>query len=216
VDGGIKIGSNLASLRAQRTLSQTSNALGRIYERLSSGQRINRASDDSAGLAIADDLRADARLYNTSARNINDGISVVNIVSGALDAQKGILTRLSELAEQASNGVYSEKQRSAMNDEYQSLVEEFGRIAQTTKFNGVPLLMGGRNGNSSELTIQAGITGDANSQLTMKLADTGPFSGIAGAFGDYDLDGVLTSFDYDIWSNFVSAGLGAAAFGKMR
>src|SRR5690606_7658731 len=99
------------SLKVQRQLSSTTSALDKVYARLSSGVRINRASDDAAGLAIADALRTDVRLYSQALRNINDGISLLAIASGALSEMSGLITRIRELAEQSANGVYSSMQR---------------------------------------------------------------------------------------------------------
>ena len=110
----IGLGSNISSLRAQRLLNASSGTLGSIFERLASGTRINRASDDAAGLAIADSLRKDARVLNQASRNVNDGVSLLNIADSTLSNQKTILTRLQELATQAANGVYSSEQRRSL------------------------------------------------------------------------------------------------------
>ena len=90
----ITIGSNITSLRAQRTLGQTSSALSSTFERLSSGQRINRAADDAAGLAIVSALNADRRVYSQGVRNLNDGVSALNVAEGAIDSLSGIVVRL--------------------------------------------------------------------------------------------------------------------------
>ena len=162
----------------QRSLSQISSRLSTSLERLSSGQRINHASDDAAGLAVADRLRADTRLQNTAVRNISDAISVVSIVDSALESQSSLLMRLSELAEQSANGTYSTRQRISMSAEYQSLVSEYGRIGSTTSFNGISLLASSRNGNPSQLVLQAGINGSQNSLLRVSTGDTTAFSGV--------------------------------------
>ena len=138
----ITIGSNIASLKAQRTLGVSTDALTRTYEKLSSGQRINKASDDAAGLAIADSLRADQRISTVAIRNANDGISTIAIADGALGQIGNVLSRLAELAEQSANGVYSTTQRSALQNEFTALGSEIERIAVTTVFNGVRLLSG--------------------------------------------------------------------------
>lgn len=146
-------------------------------QRLSSGLRINNASDDVAGLAIAASLQADSRLWITASRNINDGISTLNIMSSALDEQKSILIRLQELAEQSANGVYSDDQREAIQTEYTALVEEFGRIGQSTEFNGRALMLGSRSAQSEQIMLQVGITGDNASTISLQNTDTGPISG---------------------------------------
>lgn len=142
---------------AERYLDRASNLLSKSFERLSSGQRINRASDDAAGLAIADSLRTDSRVYNQAQRNVNDGVSALNIASGSLTELTSIVTRQMELSEQAANGTYTVEQRRALHSEAQALTDEFNRIVATTKFNGVALL----NGDSSNLTLQLGYGSDS-------------------------------------------------------
>jgi len=159
----ITLGSNIASLQAQRRLGQSSEALGRVYERLSSGQRINKASDDAAGLAIADSLRADQRIASVAIRNANDGISAIAIADSALSEIGNVLTRLAELAEQSANGTFSETQRAALQNEFVALGSEIERIAVTTEFNGVQLLSGGAN-----LTLQVGFNSEATSQIDIE------------------------------------------------
>jgi flagellin len=163
----INLGSNIASLKAQRTLAISSERLARTYEKLSSGQRINRASDDAAGLAIADALTANARIAAVAVRNANDGISTIGIADSALGAVGNVLTRLAELAEQSANGVFSSSQRSALQNEFTALGSEIERIAVTTEFNGVKLLSGG-----SELVLQVGFNSASTSQIS--------FTGVQG------------------------------------
>ena len=149
----ITLGSNIASLMAQRQLGKTTDSLSTVYERLSSGMRINRASDDAAGLAIASGLAADTRIFHQGVRNLNDGISLFNIADGALNELTNIVVRIQELAEQAANGTYSSKQRGALDTEAQTLSKEFTRIQQSTEFNGLNLL----NGETNGVYLQAGV-----------------------------------------------------------
>ena len=158
----ITIGTNIASLQAQRRLADATEQLGSTYERLSSGQRINKASDDAAGLAIADSLRASQRVATVAIRNANDGISVVAIADGALGQIGNVLTRLAELSEQSANGVFSTLQRSALQNEFTALGSEIERIAVTTQFNGVNLLSG-----SSTIALQVGFNSASTSQITI-------------------------------------------------
>lgn len=157
----ITLGSNIASLQAQRRLSLASGQLSNTYERLSSGQRINRASDDAAGLAIADSLRADQRVASVAIRNANDGISTIAIADSALSQIGNVLSRLAELAEQSANGVFSTTQRSALANEFVALGSEIERIAVTTVFNGVRLLSG-----SGSVTLQVGFDSQSTSQIS--------------------------------------------------
>jgi flagellin len=159
---GISVNSNLASVRGQRLLGQSSEALGRVFERLSSGQRINRPSDDAAGLAIAASLRMNSRIASVAIRNAQDGISTVAVADGALESIQSILGRLSELATQSANGTYTSVQRSALQSEFSSLASEVERIAVTTAFNGVALLSG-----TQVINFQIGFNGASTSQVTL-------------------------------------------------
>ena len=103
----ITINSNIASLQTQRQLGKNTSALRQVFERLSSGLRINHASDDAAGLAIASDLSTQSRVYAQAARNVNDGISGLQIASSALESLTQITIRQKELATQAANGTLS-------------------------------------------------------------------------------------------------------------
>ena len=176
----ITLGSNIASLQAQRRLSISSAKLGQTFERLSSGQRINRASDDSAGLAIADTLRADQRVATVAIRNANDGISTIAIADSALGEIANVLARLAELSEQSANGVFSTTQRSALSNEFVALSSEIERIAVTTEFNGVKLLSGG-----TQLTLQVGFNSGSTSQIS--------FSGVQGTLAALGLAGANSS-----------------------
>lgn len=174
----ITIGNNIASLQAQRRLANATEKLGTTYERLSSGQRINKASDDAAGLAIADSLRADQRVAAVAVRNANDGISSIAIADGALAEIGNVLSRLAELAEQSANGVFSTTQRNALSNEFMSLGSEIERIAVTTEFNGVKLLSANDNlvlqvGFDSGSTSQIAITGITGTLAGLGLATTG-------------------------------------------
>jgi flagellin len=165
----VSLGSNISSLKAQRRLNDTSNSLSNSFERLSSGLRINRASDDAAGLAIASTLNAQARIFGQGVRNLNDAVSLLNIAEGATQELSAILTRIKELATQSANGIYSDNQRTASNTEVQALRSEFVRITQTTKFNGVSLL----DGKTSAITIQAGGNAPAGQGISIGVTGFG-------------------------------------------
>lgn len=158
---GINIRTNVASLNAQRNLGSTTGRLETAFERLSSGLRINRASDDAAGLAIAEQLKSDSRVATVAIRNANDGISIISIADQAIGQVTNVLSRLAELAEQSANGVYSTTQRSALQGEFVALLSEIERIAYTTEFNGIRLLSGG-----GQVSFQVGFRGDSLSQIT--------------------------------------------------
>jgi flagellin len=160
----IKIGSNLASLTAQRRLGEADAALSKTFERLASGQRINRASDDAAGLAIADELNAKGRIYTQGIRNGNDGISLLNIADSAIDALTSVVVRIRELSEQSANGTYSDAQRKALDAEAQALSKEFTRITQTTSFNGLKIFDGSL-GDGVRLQLGVGVAESINASV---------------------------------------------------
>lgn len=163
---GLNIRTNVESIHAQGQLSETTNKLRTSYARLSSGLRITRAADDAAGLAIAEQLKADARIASVAIRNANDGISLIAITDGAMNELTNVLVRMGELAEQSANGVYSTVQRSALQLEFGALGSELQRIADTTVFNGVSLL----NGNAS-VVLQVGLNGASTAQVSYSSVD---------------------------------------------
>jgi flagellin len=156
----LSVASNISSLKAQTQLSLTSSKLADTFERLSSGLRINKASDDPGGLAMAEELRVDARLATVAIRNVNDGLSATYVADSALGEVGNILTRMSELANQSANSVYTATQRSAMSLEFEALGSEVDRISRVTQFNGSRLLSA-----SSDLVVQVGLDGGANSRF---------------------------------------------------
>ena len=209
----VTLGIGRSSLQAQRQLSRVSEDLGRTYERLSTGQRINRASDDAAGISIADRLKSDGRLYSVALRNVNDGLSLLNIASGALSEQTSIVTRLFEIAEQSANGTFSSGQRSALNKEYQQLSREYERITATTSFNGLSPLVGSTPRSAANISIQGGINGGSNSQLRLTIDGYGRLTGfvsisndIADADGDPLRDGAVDSGDFTAASALLFGG----------
>lgn len=152
----VTIGSNISALQAQRHLARSTEGVSATSERLASGLRINRASDDAAGLAISSSLRADSRVFAQGIRNINDGVSALNIAQGSLQQLSDIVTRQMELAEQAANGTYSTTQRDGLQDEADALTSEFNRILGTTSFNGINLFQN----PSNPMQLQAGYGND--------------------------------------------------------
>jgi len=161
----ITLGTNIASLNAQRRVSDSTDRLSTISERLASGQRINRASDDAAGLAVASSLNARARIYTQASRNLSDGVSALNIADQAVGNLAEIVTRQQELAAQAANGVYSTAQRRALDTEAQALSQEYARIVATTQFNNINLL----DGSNASVALQIGIGN--GSILSSKILD---------------------------------------------
>jgi len=159
----VGIASNITSLVAQRRLAQGSDAVERTTERMASGLRVNRASDDAAGLSVASSLQLQTRVYTQGIKNINDGLSLLAVAQGALMELSTLAVRQQELSIQASNGVYSNAQREALDRETQALSVEFNRIIETTSYNGLKVLSSPRG----EVRIQTGFGSDGSLGITL-------------------------------------------------
>ena len=158
----VTVGQNSGILKLTRQVGRTSELLSDSFVRLSSGQRIVKASDDASGLAVADSLQLSTKIASVAIRNANDGISSVSIADNALKEIQNILQRQSELAEQGANGTFSLTQRSVIQEEFVALGSEIERIATGTNFNGINLLSG-----YSAIVFQVGIDATSLSQLTL-------------------------------------------------
>jgi len=150
---GLRINTNVQSLIAQRNLSTSSTKQAASLEKISSGTRIARAADDSAGLAIASKMTADIRSLRQDNRNANDGISLVQVAEGGMNEIGNILTRFRELSIQAASDTIGNKERGFINKEMVQLRGEIDRISSTTEFNGRKLL----TGEGDKLEIQVGL-----------------------------------------------------------
>jgi flagellin len=191
------INTNIASENAVRLLDRSQKEMSTSMERLTSGLRINKTADDAAGKAVVMSMTSQIKGTTMAIRNANDGISLVQTVDGAAEEVVNMLYRVRELAVQASNDTYSSAQRSQMNIEVSQLRIEMGRIASTTKFNGVKLMA-----SSKTVSIQAGW--ETASQNTIKislkrvaasaLGVTGTIQTAASALGVISqVDGALVS-----------------------
>ena len=149
------INTNVASLNSQRQLLNSGNALDRATERLSSGQRINSAKDDAAGLAISNRMTSQIRGLDQAIRNANDGVSLVQTAEGALQEVTNMLQRIRELSIQSANGIYNDADRKTLDAEVQQLKKEMDRISETTSFNGQKLLDGTMKGTFLQVGSQA-------------------------------------------------------------
>ena len=174
------INTNIASLTAQRNLGTSTSALGKTYQRLSSGLRINTAADDSAGLSISTRMAAQIRGFDQSVRNANDAISLVQVAEGALTESTTALQRIRELAVQAANDTNVSGDRSDMQKEVNQLLSEINRIAQNTAFNGQSLLQGSFSagklfhiGASNGQTIRVSIQNMSLGALSLQVGING-------------------------------------------
>lgn len=166
---GLRINTNVAALNAQRLLSNSTRAMNNSLERLSSGNRINKAGDDAAGLAISENLKGQIRGLRQAKRNASDGISLVQVTEGGLNEISNILVRLRELSVQAASDTIGDTERAFTDREFQSLKNEIQRIAESTTYNGTQVLAG----REKPIDIQVGIFNTGNDRLSYdtKFAD---------------------------------------------
>ena len=150
---GLRIATNVPAMNAYKNLGNTNRGLAQSLERLSSGNRINKASDDAAGLAISENLRGLIRGYRQANRNANDGISLVQVAEGTLNEVSNMLIRLRELGTQGASDTIGDTERKFLDVEYQQLKSEIQRITDSTSFNGYDLL----NGTGGIVDIQVGV-----------------------------------------------------------
>jgi len=161
---------NIASLEAQRNVSNTQSTLASSVERLSSGMRITHASDDAAGLAISSKLSAELKGIKQAARNCNDAVSMIQTAEGGLGEINNLLSRMRELAVAAANGgTLGNSERGAINTEYTALLEEIDRIVAVTTYNGEVLL----DGSVSATNFQVGTFNTANDRLSLTILASG-------------------------------------------
>lgn len=181
----LSILTNTASLDAQRNLSKTGKALQSNFAKLSSGQRINTAGDDAAGLAISEKMKSQIRSMSQAERNANDGTSLLQTAEGAMNENSGILTRMRELSMQSANGTLGDDERDALNTEFGQLRDEIDRIANVTEFNGTKLLDGS---NTDGFKFQVGIGATDSDTITAKM--------VSMTSAKYGADGLdLTTLD---------------------
>ena len=181
---GLRIATNMAAMAASRAVSRSSEDQTKVYERLSSGQRINHAGDDAAGLSISENLRGQIRSLTQAERNANDGISFAQVAEGGLTEIGNIMIRLRELAIQAGSDTVGDKERGFINNEATSLVSEVDRIANSTTFAGTPLLNG--QSSKSDLEFQVGTRNDESDRILFNTSENDVRASTIGVDGlDY-------------------------------
>ena len=150
------INTNVLAITAQRNLDRSQGMMTTAMERLSSGLRVNSAKDDAAGLAIAERMNTQVRGMQVAMRNASDGISLSQVAEGGLNEVGNMMQRMRELAVQSANGTNSGSDRDNLNQEYQALADEIGRISETTAFNGVKVLGSGAGTFGFQVGANAG------------------------------------------------------------
>ena len=167
------IGTNVSAMRASTASSRAEVGLSQAIERLSTGKRINSASDDAAGLAIATRMTSEVKGLNMAMRNANDGISLAQTAEGGMNEITNMLQRMRELSVQSANGTLSAGDRTNLQAEVTALIGQIGDVSGRTEFNGVKLL----DGTNASIAIQTG--SKAGEQVTVALSNV-----TAGALTD--------------------------------
>jgi flagellin len=160
------INHNIGALNANRNININSTNASKSMEKLSSGQRINRAGDDAAGLSISEKMRGQIRGLDQASSNAQDGISLIQTAEGALNETHSILQRMRELSVQAANGTLSTEDKAAIKAEGDELIKEVANISTNTKFNGVELI----GATAASIDIQIGA--NDGEKLTLALGTT--------------------------------------------
>jgi flagellin len=170
------VNTNQSALNAQRQLMNSSNSLNTSFERLSSGFRINRASDDAAGLQISERMTSQINGLDQAVRNANDAISLTQTAEGAMGEITNSLQRIRQLAIQSQNGINSEADRKALNTEVSALKTEITRISTDTEFNSVSILTG-------DFSASFLVGANSGQKISVNLSTTGGFSAGTNGLG---------------------------------
>jgi len=180
------INHNMSSLYADRVLGISNDGIMKNIEKLSSGERINRAGDDASGLAVSEKMRSQIRGLNQASRNIENGVSFIQTTEGYLQETTDILQRVRELAVQSANGIYSDEDRMQIQVEVSQLVAEVDRIASQAQFNGMNMLTGSFS-TASDRVMQFQIGANMDQSARVYIATmTAQALGIKGAQGGED------------------------------
>lgn len=191
---GMSVNTNISALTAYRQLSSTQADMSKSLEKLSSGLRINRASDDAAGLTVSEGLRSQIGGLSVASRNAQDGINVAQTAESALGSVQTILNRMRDLGVQASNDTNSDASRDAIKSEADALGDELNRIVTGTNFNGINLLDGtAGSAGDGKMNIQVGADGSATSSIVIDLKDI--TSSLGAAMSATDGAGSTLTFD---------------------
>ena len=176
------INHNMSSLYADRVLNISNDSIMKNMEKLSSGERINRAGDDASGLAVSEKMRSQIRGLNQASKNIQNGVSFIQTTEGYLTETTDILQRVRELAVQAANGIYSDEDRMQIQVEVSQLVAEVDRIASVAQFNGMNMLTGRFAEGGDTMQFQIGANVDQNARVYIGTM-TAAALGLKGAQG---------------------------------
>jgi flagellin len=172
----------MSSLYSNRVLGISNDSIMKNMEKLSSGERINRAGDDASGLAVSEKMRSQIRGLNQASRNIQNGVSFIQTTEGYLNETTDILQRIRELAVQSANGIYSDEDRMQIQVEVSQLVAEVDRIASQAQFNGMNMLTGRFAQGGDVMQFHIGANVDQNTRVYIGTM-TATSLGLKGAQG---------------------------------
>jgi flagellin len=182
---------NISALGASRQLGITGAGLNQTIQRLTTGRRINRASDDAAGLGISNKLGADIQIAGQGQRNANDAVSYLQVADGVMDEVTNLLTRASELAQQAQTGTISDSNRVNIDAEFQNIIKTIADIGQKTEFNGASVFSTGATtiavGGYNAIQITVGSISDSTMSALGMVAGTTSLSTAKGATDAADI-----------------------------
>lgn len=188
------INHNMSAMYANRQLGVTQGDVAKNIEKLSSGQRINRAGDDASGLAVSEKMRGQIRGLNQAERNIQNGVAFIQTTEGYLQESQDIVHRLRELSVQSANGIYTDEDRMQIQVEVSQLVDEINRIASHAQFNGMNILTGAFARNSAvdrTMQFQVGANMDQSEQVFIGTM-TAQALGLQGAQGETGMISIAT------------------------
>jgi flagellin len=197
----LTVNTNTTSLGVQKNLNRASDALSTSMSRLSSGLKINSAKDDAAGLQIATRMTSQIRGQTMAIKNANDGVSIAQTAEGAMQEQTNILQRMRELAVQSRNDSNSATDRDALDKEFQAMLLEIDRIADSTQLNGKNLL----DGSAGVMTFQVGSNTGSVNQITISLSGAMKTSGTGAALTDLASKTITGSDSATAETNFSAA-----------
>jgi len=178
------VNTNVNASIAQNALVRNERQMNTAMERLSTGQRINSAADDAAGLAISSRMTSQIRGLDVGIRNANDAISMISTADGALIEVTNMLQRMRELALQSANGTTTSSDRAYLSSEYENLLTEIERIAQNTQWNGGDILDGTANGTSGTVKFQVGANGGQTIAVNFGNLTQGTIASVSGIMDD--------------------------------
>ncbi|MEE0134269.1 MAG: flagellin [Treponema sp.] len=207
------INHNMSSMYANRTLGVSNAQIQGNIEKLSSGQRINRAGDDASGLAVSEKMRSQIRGLNQANRNIQNGVSFIQTTEGYLQETTDILQRIRELAVQSANGIYTDEDRMQIQVEVSQLVAEVDRIASQAQFNGMNMLTGAFAADSvvgRVMQLQVGANMDQNARVYIGTM-TAQALGLVGAQGSDEKISISTPEESNVAIGSVDAALKAVS-----